>query len=333
MEAVMSHKVQTMVSGSGIKPWHGLGTIVEGMMTSKECIEKAGLSWQVSKVPVEYSFKKDTVNVKHEKYDGKFIVVREDNGVGLGCVGGVYTPMQNREAFSMIDELVGTKEVCFETAGALGQGERVWMAAKVQGLITVRGVDPIEKYLFLSNSFDGKHLLSVGLTGTRIVCANTLQIATTEANKTGDIFKIRHSAKMGEKVEAAREALGIINNRFEDFEALANRLARVQVNTARLNEFIDQLGFDADAEKGRQKGIVDDIKRAFESSPGSNLVSAKGTMWGAVNSISYLTTHERSTRVTSAFKSEEEARFAASLWGSGDALNQKALQVATQMSA
>ncbi len=38
-----------MFSGRGIKPWHGLGTVVSGMLTSAQALEAAHLNWQVEK--------------------------------------------------------------------------------------------------------------------------------------------------------------------------------------------------------------------------------------------------------------------------------------------
>jgi hypothetical protein len=44
----MSHEVETMFSGNRETPWHGLGNVVDGVLTAEEAIEAAGLNWTVS---------------------------------------------------------------------------------------------------------------------------------------------------------------------------------------------------------------------------------------------------------------------------------------------
>ena len=69
--------------------------------------------------------------------------------VPLGVVSPRYCPLQNSEAFDFFDPIIGEKKAVFETAGSLGNGERVWVLAKVPGQINVVGGDCCTKYLLL----------------------------------------------------------------------------------------------------------------------------------------------------------------------------------------
>jgi phage/plasmid-like protein (TIGR03299 family) len=319
-----------MVSGSGVMPWHKIGTVVQGTLTTKEAIKAAGLDWQVEKRPIYFEKTVGKAKVM-EKIEDKFSMVRTDTQENLGVVGGVYTPLQNRVAFSFIDGILGLKEATIETAGALGRGERIWVLSQLKGVISLKGNDLINKYLLCANAHDGSMRVTLALTTTRVVCNNTLRIAVKEASENGDIYRIRHSTKMEEKVDSARDALGLIQEQFRTFEEQAKRLTEVRVNTAKLDEFLDLMGFDLEAKEGRKKETVDEVKEAFVSSPGANLASAKGTLWGAVNAITYWADHERGTRLTDSFKSKDEARFNATQFGSGAAIKEKALKVALSM--
>ena len=77
-----------------------------------------------------------------------------DNNAVLGVVGKDYHIVQNREAFNFFDAIVGGGEgILYETAGALGNGERIFITAKLPDYIRVgNGDDVTEKYIFLTTS-------------------------------------------------------------------------------------------------------------------------------------------------------------------------------------
>lgn len=326
----MSAQVQTMMSVKE-KPWHGLGHIVSGLQTSKEAIVAAGLDWQVTKIPNEYTVKIGKAKVK---MTGKgFQVVREDNKESLGNVGNRWTPQQNREGFAFMDEVIGRKAAVYETAGALGRGEKTWMLAKVNGLITLGGDDVVDKYFLIANAHDGTKAIKFAVTTVRVVCANTLHLALTEAEKGEKIFSIRHTSKAADKVAKVVDYLGVASKKFEDFADMAKVMTKHQLNLKKFDEFLGLVGIDTEAQGGKKESIYTDIKEAFETSPGSKLTTAKGTLWGALNAVTYYTNHVRPTRVTavSGFKTENEARLNSVWFGSGAALNEKALKAAQSL--
>lgn len=93
-----------------------------------------------------------------------FATLRTDTSDVLGVVGKDYQIVQNNEAFSFFDSIVGGNGILYETAGALGKGERIFITAKLPDYIRVGKEDLIEKYLFLTTSHDGSGSITAAFT-------------------------------------------------------------------------------------------------------------------------------------------------------------------------
>jgi phage/plasmid-like protein (TIGR03299 family) len=174
----------------GEVPWQGHGTRLEkAPKTAEEAIQAARLNWEVGLKRV-YAWEGD---VFHEFPDRKAVIRLDKWGaeecVPFGLVSNDYKILQNREAFSFFDPVIASGKVEYHTAGALGNGERVWVLAKVAGDIVVKGCDRVEKFLLLSNGHDGRTALQVRFTPIRVVCQNTLSVAIQGK---GDLVKIYH---------------------------------------------------------------------------------------------------------------------------------------------
>jgi hypothetical protein len=57
----------------------------------------------------------------------------------------------------------------------------------------------------------------------------------------------------------------------------------------------------------------------------------RGTLWAAVNAVTYYVDHKASTRVTSNFENVEEARFNSAMFNGGADKKSRAMTLALQM--
>lgn len=134
------------------KAWHNLGQIITDYPTSAEAIKHSGLDYEVEKRKL-FTSSSEEIILDNEIIQNKievpnyFSTVRTDNDTVLGVVGKDYQIVQNRDAFSFFDSIVGGDGILYETAGALSQGERVFITAKLPDYIRVGKEDLIEKYL------------------------------------------------------------------------------------------------------------------------------------------------------------------------------------------
>ena len=189
----MVANVQTMAYHGDV-PWHGIGRPVPMGLTAEQMIRAAGLDWDVELRPARGATK---INRKGEV--SRYEVVRvprpasRETEVLLGIVSRRYQPLQNAEAFEFFDPIVGEKKAYFETAGALGEGERIWVMAKMPGAMEIVPGDECMKHLLLSNTHSGDGSVIVKFTSVRVVCQNTLMLAMRDGQKA---YRVRHSKRM-----------------------------------------------------------------------------------------------------------------------------------------
>ena len=289
----------------GEVPWHGLGTRLEkAPKTAEEAIKAAGLDWQVGMKRV-YAWEGD---IFHEFTDRKATVRLDHWGkeqcAPFGMVSNDYQVLQNHEAFSFFDPVIATGKVEYHTAGALGNGERVWVLAKVAGDILIKGHDRVEKYLLLSNGHDGRTALQVRFTPIRVVCQNTLSAATQGR---GDLVKVYHGRNMWRRIENAQDVVKEILRFYDDLAAQFNHFADVAMNDVRLAGYHEAI-FPTPRRKPNQskrahdealaatRTLRESSVRLFEEGKGNQDPQVRGTLWAAYNGVTELVDHHLNYR-------------------------------------
>jgi phage/plasmid-like protein (TIGR03299 family) len=309
------------------KAWHGLGKIVQNAMTSKEVIENANLDYEVEKTTIHAKIGESL----YQPYDEKFATYRKDTNEVLGLVGGRYEIVQNKDAFSFFDAIIDEGEAIFETAGVLGKGEKIFATAKLPNDLMVNG-EPCEKYIVLTNSHDGSSSIIAGLTTIRVVCNNTLQAALRGlSNK----VSIKHTMGAKERLAEAYKVMGIASVYMKEVEGVFNQMAKTTISDEQLKSYIQNVmkpeykilhETTEEEEKlsTRFKNQVDSIYEFALSHPTQNTNAARGTLWGAYNSISGYYNY------IAKFKNEED-KFKSQFFGLGNTKINKAFSLATEL--
>jgi len=301
----------------GEKAWHGLGQNIGGYPTSGEAMMHAGLNFGVVKRPNIHPLPSGVNIISGNSY----FTFRTDTEAILGDkVGSDYEVVQNTEVFSFFDSIAGnTNGILYETAGALGQGENIFITAKLPDHIRVGRDDCIEKYLFLTSSHDGTGSIMIAFTPVRVVCRNTLNAALR--NHTNCI-RIRHTASAAEKLKEAHQMLGITNQLSVELEAIYNRWSRVRISDPELKRLI-QLAMSPNKEtyeklktgredelSGHFNNIVSSVFDYAMTSPTQQEATTKGTLFGAYNSVTGYFQNVRNFR-------DQESKFKSIMYGGG----------------
>lgn len=284
------------------KAWHGLGTLVNEYPTSKEALVFAGLDYTVEKRPMftydneNHAADADTgIKIPELEVPDFFATIRTDNEAVLGVVGKDYEVVQNVDAFSFFDSIVGgSNGILYETAGALGKGERIFITAKLPGYIRVGKEDLTEKYLFLTTSHDGYGSITAAFTPIRIVCNNTLNAALRNHSNS---IKIRHTANAKERLSQAHKLMGISDHLATEMENIFNHWTKIRITDREVRKLIEAALIPNKETLDRmQAGKLDEVSTyyqnmcdsAFEyamSNPTQQQETTAGTLYGAYNGV------------------------------------------------
>jgi phage/plasmid-like protein (TIGR03299 family) len=322
------------------KAWHNLGQIITDYPTSAEAIIHAGLNYTVEKRPL---FTYDTENhtgdpdtdilIPEIEVPDFYATIRNDTEQVLGVVGKDYEVVQNVNAFEFFDSIVGGKDgILYETAGALGKGERIFITAKLPDYIRVGKDDLIEQYLFLTTSHDGYGSITAAFTPVRIVCANTLNAAMR--NHSNGI-KIRHTASANERLKQAHQLLGITNQLADELEEVFNHWSKIRITDNAVKHLI-QIAMAPNKEvlQNLQNGKQDELSTTYNNmvssvmeyaliSPTQQEATTKGTLFGAYNAVTGYFQNVRN------FK-DDESKFKSIMYGTGLQRSQTAFDLCAE---
>ncbi len=313
----MAHEVETMAY-FGELPWHRLGTALDeaDLYDWSAASRKSGLDWEVELVSLVTA---DTqAQVDHRA------VRRTSDARVLGVVGPRFAPLQNKDAFGWFQPFLDAREAALHTAGALRQGSRIWVLAKLNRdpLVIAEG-DTVEKFLLLSHGHDGSLAVRCGFTPVRVVCANTLAMA--HGSDTSKLIRLKHTKDVLENLANVREIMDLANTEFEATAEQYRLLARRSINQTDLRRYVKTVfKVEDDQDTGtRMANIMEEVMALAEAGRGNNLPSIRGTYWSAYNGVSEWLTYSRGR--------SEDNRLNSLWFGDSANTNRHALEVALDM--
>ena len=274
------------------KPWHGLGVQVHEAPESKDALRLAGLDWKV--------YQREVYTDSGIKIEGYRANVRNTDNKVLGVVTERYKIVQNEEAFSFTDALLG-KGVRYETAGSLQEGKKVWLLARLPKEYIISG-EQISPYLVFSNSHDGSAAVRVAVTPIRVVCNNTLNLALSTAKRS---WAMVHTGNIKGKIHEAQETLFMAENYMSKLGKEFEELKRQKLSERQVKEYIELL---LPLEKTSSlvtaknvKKLRDDLRARYYDAPDLQDVGGNNA-YRFINAVSDFATHNEPLRRTANYK-------------------------------
>ena len=360
----MAHNLATNEDGSAKfvslreNPWHGLGTVINEEVSGAEMLKLAGLDYTIHSAPVfaeavssEPAVDSDgnmtSIDRVIRLQDGsKKMIYRGDNNEVLGTVGADYEIYQNSEIISFFDGLVAGHQITYETAGALGNGSRVWVLASIPELTMAINGDEHKRYMQIRTGHDGSMALACHPTDIRVVCQNTMNAANRafinalrenrKAGRGADIttgYIIKHTRNMRDTVAKVQAAYAKVIEDFATTTELYKLLAGRPVTNAEVIDYFKAcLKIDDEKVSTSKRGAtrasnrLDELNAIYESP--TNQTANRNTAYAAMQTVVEWIDHARGTRCTTEGKSDAACRFESANFGSGANEKQRAMELA-----
>jgi phage/plasmid-like protein (TIGR03299 family) len=322
----------------GETPWHGLGKAIPvgTALTAYDAMVAAGLDWDVYQKPLHWKGSDGTDHVVQDSVINcrRILVDNKEVEEELGVVGTRYEVVQNAAAFDWFNPFIESKEAAFHTAGSLKGGKIVWVLAELnRDPMQIRAGDMVRKFLLLSHSHDGSRALRVGFTPIRVVCWNTLSMATSNA-KGNAMLRLKHTAKILDTLALVRDTINTVDQQFEATAAQFRKLASRAICRKDLEKYVTLVmcsgSTNADPEElsTKMKNIVGGVLDSLPKMKGGY----DGTAWGAYNLVTEYLTWDRG-RSDDASKAADTRLSDLWLGGMGGKMNETALKLALDMAA
>lgn len=305
----MAHLLDTSKGKAGfvsyMQPaWHGLGTVLNEVMTVEDALKYGGLEFHVGKAPnihlIEWQGEEKVITS-----DSSFFTYRTDTFAVLGnMLGKDYTVLQNSDALSILDDVVKVNDgILFQTAGSLRGGAVTFVCCSLPEKIIVNGKDEVEQYLVVCNSHDKSMALKVFFTPIRVVCQNTLSLGVSKATKS---YSIRHTTGVKGNLAQAMQILGLADKNKGLAEEAFTQMAKVKMNQSNFWNYVGNVFFSEDEKSKLRNGekvndVVSSIKKKaidgvleFAETGVGQSEAGEGSAWWAYNAVTGYLSNQKS---------------------------------------
>jgi phage/plasmid-like protein (TIGR03299 family) len=312
-------------TGDRDSAWHKLGQRTPNTVKWEQAVELADLNWEV--VKKQLYARNPLGNVVDVPMYGTF---RTDDGAYLGTVGDGYAIIQNKDQFQWIDAILEAANGShYESAGALGNGERIWCLARIpEGDYQIDGGDKHHTYLMGATSHDGSLAQTLKLVDTRVVCANTLAVAIRES---GTAIRIKHTTNAKVRMDAAVKLMSSVMDSAKGIKAKMEQLAERKLTRESVQHIFDRLfpkSDDKEANQTRRNNTITEVLDLYASNDKAAFPSIQGTAYNLFNAVTEYADHFRTARGNGSEPQQVAmARAESAMFGSGEKLKTQALEV------
>lgn len=359
----MSHEFTSGVLLNSQPAWHGLGEVLDGTLPAGEAFRRAGALFPVEELklwagdaespelydaialaadqpfssPEERQLNIQRAMSQHlmSMAEKRIGIWRPDTRHILGTASPGYRIIPNQRLLDFAEAI--REEVDMDACVVLREGAKVAFTAKIRGTDNqVVPGDTIHRNIVGYLGHDGSTAFGGIFTNIRVVCANTLGYAQSDANRTGKQFTIRHTENDIAQIDDVLANIDIARQSFirvvDDYRAMRE----VPMSLDLYRHFLERVYQvppvklpDGDS----RPGCIEDMPRkwaalenAWNYGLGRNIPGVADTLYWGLNAV----TEVETSRLT---KGAGKRRDHSTFFGQGKAIVQRANEVARELVA
>lgn len=240
----------------GETPWHKEGFTLDAPPSFSEALRLAGSDYDVALEPLHVELN----GMMLKSPTGK-ACVRTDRNEILGVVGDDYRPIQNRDAFRVLEPLIDQGLAMIETGGTLRHGADAWFLVRFNlddSEVRASFGSEVQPYACIATNHTGRRKVVCMETPIRVVCANTLSAAF---GNHGNAVAVSHRGENGtaRMIEAAESLFSGLVMRYrgiaERFQVMREATLTVEAFTRSVLDTAAPI--PTDEKSPRYKSMVD----------------------------------------------------------------------------
>ncbi len=260
-----------------------------------DMLDACGLNWNIRRAQVAYRDQHGNA----QTFEDRSVLFRDDTSKGLSVMSKErYKVTQPRDIVETHRQIAMRGGFVPYNAGEMQGGRKIFMLAKHESL----GDSELKAHLLLATSCDGTLSTTGKFLSFRPACANVLQFAS----KQGDEIRVPHSrqfdpADMADQLMQIREGFTAFQEKVDKFAGAVVTERQAMDYFARLygpdkSLSLDKELPDVETFTARQRNTITQLLDNYFKGPGSQLDSARGTVWGLVNAVTHYQDHQAPTR-------------------------------------
>lgn len=272
---------ETMMSNSGVTPWHGIGTVIHEFVDGRKAMQLGGIDWFVRKMPLYTATDPFAPRLQDAlQMMDSHVALQDSNGRNLSVVSPKYEVLQNEELADITDTLGLNVQTC----GQMWDGQFVWMLSDLGKSPRFDGTDEAMHRWLLVSTWHGSGAFRIEGVNIRVVCENTLRIAQSG----GELFhSIQHRSGAQDRLREAKLALVETYQGFDEFDAWAASLMDKHVTRQAFgDEVLAQLFPKPDADaSGRVRRNWHDRRQTLRGIFDGPTIGSQETAWHFLQTV------------------------------------------------
>jgi phage/plasmid-like protein (TIGR03299 family) len=357
----MAHEFRSGVFMHATPAWHGLGEVVEGTLPAEEAFRRAGALFPVDQLQLwagdiksqdlldavaqaadrEFSSPEERAAHIQEALEQQLVSMREnrvaiwrpDERKILGTASPGYQIIPNQRLLDFASAL--REEVDMDTVVVLRGGAKVAFTAKIRG--TDRQVVPgdrVHRNIVGYLGHDGSTAFGGMFTDIRVVCANTLGYAQSDANRHGRQFTIKHTENDVAQIDHIIGSIDFARQSFDRVVDEYQAMREVPMSTELYRHWLERVYQVPDVklpEGDARPGRIDDMPRkwaqlekAWNYGLGRDIPGVAGTLYAGLNAVTEVETSQLT-------QGAGKRRMHSTLFGTGGAVVKRANQLAREL--